>query len=79
MMPTMTSKVLKEIIERVEQWPETRQEDAARVLLDMEEQDASPCSLTDEQAAEVQRRRADLNRKFLTLEKVRERFDHRRS
>jgi hypothetical protein len=37
----MTSKVLKEIIERVESWPEERQEDAARVLAAMEEHDTS--------------------------------------
>ena len=56
MMRRMASKTLKEIIERVERWPEDRQQDAARVLRDMEEQDTSPYSLTDEQAAEVERR-----------------------
>ena len=78
-MAGMARKVLKEVMERVERWPETRQDDAARVLLEMEERDASPSGLTDEQVAEVARRRADPNRKFLTLEEVRERFDRRRS
>jgi hypothetical protein len=79
MMSIMASKVLKEIIERVERWPEDRQEDAARVLLEMEEQDTSPYSLTDEQAAEIEQRRANPNRKFVTLGEVQERFDRRRS
>jgi hypothetical protein len=78
-MPGMVSKVLKEVMERVQRWPDNRQDDAARVLLEMEEQDSSPYGLTDEQAGEVERRRADPNRKFLTLEEVRERFDRRRS
>jgi hypothetical protein len=44
----MTSRVLKEIIERVESWPEDRQEDAARVLAAMEEHDASDFGLLAE-------------------------------
>ena len=75
----MVSKVLKEILERVETWPEDRQEDAARVLIEMEEQDAIGYSLTDEQVAEVERRRANPNRKFVTIDEVRERLAFRRS
>jgi hypothetical protein len=77
-MPGMAPKVLKEVMERVERWPETRQDHAARVLLEMEEHDASPYGLTDEQVAEVVRRRADPKRTFLTLEEIRGRFDRRR-
>jgi hypothetical protein len=62
----MTTK-LKEVIERVQNWPEERQEDAAKVLLEMEAQDASSYQLTDEQLAEVRRRRAENNPKTLTL------------
>jgi hypothetical protein len=51
----MTSKILKEVFERVQGWPERRQEDAAEVLLEMERQDASPYRLTDPQAQEVMR------------------------
>lgn len=65
------------MIERVEAWPEDRQDDAARVLQEMEEQDASSYRLTDEQVAEVKRRLADSNPKFLTLQEVRERFARR--
>lgn len=71
------SKKLKEMIERVETWPEDRQEDAARILQEMEEQDASSYRLTDEQVAEVKHRLADPNPKFLTLQEVRERFARR--
>ncbi|MGZ9064859.1 MAG: hypothetical protein ACXW2I_05975 [Burkholderiales bacterium] len=59
-------------------WPAERQEDAARVLTEMEEQDTSTYQLTDEQLAEVKRRLADPNPTFLSLE-VRERFARRRA
>src|SRR5665213_3711779 len=45
-----------------------------RVLRDMEEQDASPYRLTDEQAAEVERRLANPNRHFHNLTDVKTRF-----
>lgn len=65
-MSHMSTK-LKEVIERVQSWPEERQEDAAKVLLEMEAQDASSYQLTDEQLAEVRRRRAERNPQTLTL------------
>jgi len=49
-----------------------------RVLTAMEAQEQSELRLTDEQAAEVERRLADPNPKFVTLEEVRERFARRR-
>ena len=48
-----------------------------RVLSAMEEQDAHPYHLSDEQVAEVERRLADPNPRFLTLEEVRERIARR--
>ena len=75
----MTKEQVKAILDRVLSWPPERQEEAARVLTQMEEQDASPYQLTDEQLAEVKRRLADPSPKFLTLEEVRERFAHRRA
>ena len=54
----MTKNDVSRVLERVRSWPEKRQEDAAHVLLEMEAQDASPYRLTDEQLAEVTRRRA---------------------
>jgi hypothetical protein len=55
----MTKEQVREILDRVLTWPPERQEDAARVLSQMEEQDASPYRLSDEQVKEVERRRAD--------------------
>ena len=54
-MQVMSAKILKEVIERVRSWPESRQEDAAQVLLEMEQQDASGYRITDGQAQEVAR------------------------
>lgn len=55
----MAKEQVKEILDRVLTWPPQRQEDAARMLRDMEQQDASHHRLTDEQVAEVERRRQD--------------------
>jgi hypothetical protein len=65
---------LKEVIERVQTWPDERQEDAAKVLLEMEAQDSSSYQLTDEQLAEIRRRRAEKNPKRLTLAEFDERL-----
>jgi putative addiction module component (TIGR02574 family) len=56
----MTRDQVKEILDRVLTWSPERQEDAVRVLREMEAQDASPYRLTDDQAAEVERRLADI-------------------
>ena len=45
----MVGKILKEVLERVETWPAERQEDAALVLIEMEEQDARQVSISDSQ------------------------------
>ena len=55
----MTKEQVKEILDRVLTWPPQRQEHAARVLSEMESQDASPYHLTDVQLEEVRRRRQD--------------------
>jgi hypothetical protein len=75
----MTKDQMKAVLDRVLTWPSKRQEDAARLLTEMEEQDASPYRLSDEQVAEVKRRLADPEPKFLTFEEVRERFALRRA
>ena len=75
----MTRAQLKEILDRVLTWPPERQADVAQVVTLMEEQDKSALRLSDEQLAEVKRRLADPNPKFLTLEEVRERFARRRA
>jgi hypothetical protein len=74
---SMTKAEIKVVLDRVLTWPTERQEDAARVLTLMEEQDASPYQLTDEQLAEVERRLAEPNAKSITLTESRRRMRKR--
>ena len=78
-MPDMTKDQIKAVLDRVLTWPPERQADVAQVVTLMEEQDKSTLRLSAEQVAEVKRRLADPNPKFLTLEEVRERFARRRA
>jgi hypothetical protein len=55
----MMRKDIKEVLDRVLTWPTDRQEDAARVLVEMEEFDASDYRLSDDQVSEVERRVSD--------------------
>lgn len=73
----MTKDQVKEILDRVLTWPPTRQQDVAHVVELMEEQDKSDVHLTDEQAAEVRRRLAEVNPKTLTLAEFHERLRRR--
>lgn len=70
----MVTKALKEAIERAQRWPEERQDAAAQILREMDEQDAAGYTLTDEQVAEVERRLRDPNQKYLSLAEVRARL-----
>jgi hypothetical protein len=64
----MMEEQLDTVLKRVRSWAPERQREAAEMLLLIEEQDQSPFQLTDEQLAEVRRRRADKDAKLLTLE-----------
>ena len=75
----MKKEHIKAVLDRVLTWPTERQEEAVRVLAEMEEQDRSNLQLSEEQIAEVERRLAEPDPKFLTLEEVRARFAHRRA
>jgi hypothetical protein len=75
----MTRDQVKEILDRVLSWPPERQAKLAHVVELMEEHDNSDLRLSDEQVAEVNRRLADPNPKYLTLEEVRGRFTRRRA
>jgi hypothetical protein len=70
----MSKEQVKAVLDRVLTWPSERQEDAAKILMLMESQDESTYRLTDEQVAEVQRRRDDPNARRLTLDEFKERL-----
>jgi hypothetical protein len=70
----MTKEQIKEILDRVLTWPAERQADLAYAIELMEEQDRSGLQLSDAQRAEVQRRRAKDNPKFVSLAEARRRF-----
>jgi len=75
----VTKEQVKEILDRVQTWPAERQADVVEDVQVMEAQDKSGLRLTDEQAAEVRRRRAEKNPKTMTLaefnERLRRRYD----
>jgi hypothetical protein len=70
----MTKDQVKAILERVLTWPPERQADVADVVTIMEEQDKSGLRLTDEQLAEVRRRRAKPNPNYVPIAEARKRF-----
>ena len=70
----MTKEQVKAILDRVLTWPPERQEDVARILLHMEEQDNSPARLTEEQAEEVRRRMTEPYPKTVPIEDVFKRY-----
>jgi hypothetical protein len=69
----MTKEQVKEILDRVLAWPPERQADIAHTVELMEAQDRSDVQLTDEQLAEVRRRRAKRNPKYVSLANARSR------
>jgi hypothetical protein len=73
----MTKEQVKQILDRVLTWPPKRQADVAHMVELMEEQDNSALRLSDEQLAEVRRRRAKKNPKYVSLVEARKRFPDR--
>lgn len=71
----MTNKV-KQAIEVLQALPADAQERAAEAIIDYGESHAGGWHLTDEQVAEVERRFADPNPKYLSLTEVRKRLRH---
>ena len=43
------SSLLEKALERVRAWPKSRQDDLARIALDMDEQGATPYALTEDE------------------------------
>ena len=72
----MTKEQITAILERVQTWPEERLKDVAVILLEMEAQDTSPYQLSDEELAEVRRRRSKPNPKYVSLTQSRTRLSH---
>jgi DNA-binding PadR family transcriptional regulator len=73
----MSKEQVKAVLDRVLTWPSERLEDAAKLLMLMEAADESVYRLTDEQVAEVGRRRADKDAPKLTLDEFKERLRRR--
>jgi hypothetical protein len=73
----MTRDQVKDILDRVLSWPPERQADLAHVAELMEEQDGSTLRLSEEQLAEVRRRRSEKNPKTLTLAEFNARLRNR--
>jgi hypothetical protein len=70
----MTKDQVKEILDRVLTWPPERQADVVEVVTLMEAQDKNVLRLTEEQLAEVRRRRAKKKPKYVSLAEARRRF-----
>ena len=70
----MTKEQVKEILDRVLTWSPERQADVAHVVEVMEAQNQSGLRLSDEQLAEVRRRRAKTNPEYVSLPDARRRF-----
>ena len=49
----MTEEQIEAVLKRVRSWPASRQEDAALMLLSMEDQGARPYLLSDEERADL--------------------------
>ena len=73
----MTKDQVKQILDRVLTWPPERQEDVVHVVELMEEQHGSDLRLSDEQLAEVQRRRAEKDPETMMLAEFNERLRRR--
>jgi predicted transcriptional regulator len=50
----MTKAQIEEVLERVRTWPPERQEDAVRVLLEMEAQGTAVYQLSEEERADIE-------------------------
>jgi hypothetical protein len=67
------TKLLQDVIARVRQWPDDRQDEAARLLLELDTQRTSGLRLSPDQVEEVariQRRLADGTAEFATDEQM---------
>lgn len=70
----MTKQQVKEVLDWVLTWPPERQEVAVEILMGIEAQDRSGYRLSDEQLAELRRRRAERDPEVLSLAEFDERL-----
>ena len=70
------TKLLEDAIERLKELPKKRQNQLAVALIEVADADQNEYHLTDEQVEEVRRRRANPNRKFVSLHEARKRLRH---
>ena len=76
----MTKERIEAIFERVKTWPPERQDDAAAMLLRMEEQNAAPYELTEEELADLEEAEKEAERgEFATDEEIKALFDRYRN
>ena len=73
---TRMTKLLEEAIAKLRELPEDEQDRAAGFLLDFAVPNGQDYHLTDEQLAEVRRRRAVKNPKTITLTELDKRLRH---
>ena len=69
------TKLVQEAIEVLKEMPEKRQETVARAIINYGPED-DDLQLTDEQVAEIERRMANPNRKFISLQELDKRLRH---
>lgn len=62
--------------ETLKELPEKQQNELAVALIEIAEGDQSDYRVTDEQVDEIRRRRANPNRKFVSLTEARKRLRH---
>ena len=76
----MTKEQIEAILERVRTWPRERQEDAANILLRMEEQNAIEYELTEDELADLAEAEKEAeNGQFGTGEEMKALFDRYRN
>jgi predicted transcriptional regulator len=67
----MTKEQIDAVLDRVREWPVERQEDAVRMLMEMEQADTDEVELTEEQYARLDQAIAEADRgEFATAEQV---------
>ncbi|MCC6984299.1 MAG: hypothetical protein IT535_13595 [Bauldia sp.] len=71
------TKLFEVAIARVRGLPDSEQDRAAELLMTFADAEDSACQLSDEQAAEVDRRMAEKNPKTLTLAELDDRLRRR--